>query len=57
MGPLQEVAFKSQHDVFARLANVGNIAALSPQEKRWYEADLKRARDLLGQFRTARETG
>lgn len=57
MGSLQEVAFKSQNEIFQRLAKVGSVAALSPAEKRWYEADIKRARDMLNQFRSAREVG
>lgn len=53
MGPRQEVAFKSKNEIFRRLANVGNVASLTPAERRSYDADVKNARDTLNQIRGA----
>lgn len=57
MGPTQEVAFGSHSEVFRRLASVGNVAALSPEERQWYDADLKRARDYNAEIKGARYLG
>lgn len=55
MGPMQNVAFTRQNDVFQRLANVGSIASLSEADRRLYESDLKFARDHHAQIADARE--
>ncbi|MDE6668579.1 MAG: Rpn family recombination-promoting nuclease/putative transposase, partial [Muribaculaceae bacterium] len=57
MGAMQEVAFKSHRDVFERLANVGNVATLTPAERYVYEADIKKARDYRCELKGAHIQG
>ena len=53
MGIRQEVAFKSNSEIFKRLAEVANVATLTPEQRYHYEADVKNARDTLNQIRGA----
>ncbi len=57
MGARQEVAFKNNSDIFKRLAEVANVATLTPEERYHYEADVKNARDTLNQIRYAYNEG
>lgn len=57
MGPMQEVAFKSQNKIFQRLEKISNVAALSPEERYSYDADVKNARDALNRMRYAYDEG
>ncbi len=57
MGIRQEVAFKKNSEVFRRLAEVANVATLTPEERYHYEADVKNARDTLNQIRGAFQEG
>lgn len=57
MGIRQEVAFMHDNEIFRRLAQVTNVATLTPEERRSYEADVKNARDTLNQIRGARMEG
>ena len=51
------MAFQGQNEIFQRLASIGNIASLSPEERRSYEIDLKRARDMYSQLKYASDEG
>lgn len=57
MGIRQEVAFRNNSEVFKRLAEVANVATLSPEQRYHYEADVKNARDTLNQIRGAYQEG
>ncbi|MDE6276576.1 MAG: Rpn family recombination-promoting nuclease/putative transposase, partial [Muribaculaceae bacterium] len=57
MGMRQEVAFMRDNEIFRRLEKVTSVAALTPEERRSYEADVKNARDTLNQIRGARMEG
>lgn len=57
MGPKQEVAFKSQNEIFKRLEKISNVASLTPEERYSYDADVKNARDALNQMRYAYNQG
>ena len=57
MGIRQEVAFKSNSEIFKRLAEVANVATLTPEERYHYEADVKNVRDTLNQIRGAYQDG
>ena len=57
MGIRQEVAFKQNSEVFRRLAEVANVATLTPQQRNDYEADVKIVRDTINQIRGAYEDG
>lgn len=57
MGIRQEVAFMRNNEIFKRLERVTSVAALSPEERRSYEADVKNARDTLNQLRSAEQRG
>ena len=57
MGIRQEVAFRNNSEVFKRLAQVANVATLTPEQRYHYEADVKNARDTLNQIRGAYQDG
>ncbi len=57
MGIRQEVAFKKNSEIFRRLAEVANMASLTPEERYHYEADVKIARDTVNQLRGAFQEG
>jgi flagellar biosynthesis/type III secretory pathway protein FliH len=57
MGPTQNVAFTDRREIFRRLENIGSVAALSPEQRRDYEADLKMARDYRAELNGARYLG
>ena len=57
MGIRQEVAFRSNSEIFKRLAEVANVATLTPEQRYHYEADVKNARDTLNQIRGAYQEG
>ena len=57
MGSKQSVAFKSHRDIFRRLAEIGKVSMLSPEERRSYEADVKNARDYRNELEGARIEG
>ncbi len=57
MGSNQEVAFRNHSEIFKRLAKISNVATLTPDERYSYDADVKNARDLINQFRGARQEG
>lgn len=47
--------FTSHQDIFRRLDKVANYATLSPDERRQYDYDLKRARDYYAEISYARK--
>lgn len=51
------MAFTSRQEIFRRLANVASLTQLSPQERRQYDYDLKKARDYYAEMATARIRG
>ena len=57
MGIRQEVAFRNNSEIFKRLAEVANVATLTPEQRYHYEADVKNARDTLNQIRGAYQDG
>ena len=57
MGIRQEVAFRANSEVFRRLAEVANVATLTPEQRYHYEADVRNARDTLNQIRGAYQDG
>ena len=57
MGIRQEVAFRHNSEVFKRLAEVANVATLTPEQRYHYEADVKIVRDTLNQIRGAYQDG
>lgn len=57
MGIRQEVAFMNNSEIFKRLAQVANVATLTPAERWSYDADVKNARDTLNQIRGAYQDG
>ncbi|MDE6010472.1 MAG: PD-(D/E)XK nuclease family transposase [Muribaculaceae bacterium] len=57
MGQCQRVAFQGRNEIFKRLASISNVASLTPEERRSYEADVKNARDYYNQMEFARSEG
>ena len=57
MKTMQTMPFTSHNDIFQRLANVGSVANLSPEERVQYEYDLKKARDYSAEMAYARKAG
>lgn len=57
MGTMQRVAFTGHDEVFRRLDNISNVAALSAEERCQYEADLRYARDYNAQLKFAIQEG
>ena len=52
---METMQFTSHQDIFKRLANVGNLAALTPEERYQYEYDLKKARDYHAELSYAKK--
>ncbi len=57
MGQNQAVAFQNRNDIFRRVANIGRLANLSPEERRDYETEIKYARDTYNQIKFALKEG
>lgn len=57
MSTMQTMPFSSHRDVFDRLARVGNVAALSAEERQQYEYDVKKARDYRAEMQFAIDKG
>lgn len=57
MSTMQTMPFTSHRDIFERLASVSNVATLSPEERRQYDYDVKKARDYRAEMSYARKTG
>jgi predicted transposase/invertase (TIGR01784 family) len=57
MGPNQNVAFTAYREIFRRLEDIGNVATLSPEDRRSYEADLKFVRDRKAELSGAHSQG
>lgn len=51
MSTMETMAFTSHQDIFNRLAQVANLATLSPAERAQYDYDLKKARDYHAEMR------
>ncbi len=51
------MAFRENSEIFKRLAEVANVATLTPEERYHYEADVKNARDTINQIRVAFQEG
>ena len=51
--PFQE----TQDDIFARMDSAARYAALSPEEKRLYDYELKKSRDRASELSTALNRG
>lgn len=56
MADMQTIPF-THRDVFERLAKISNVAALSDEERRLYDYDVKRARDYKAEMTYARSEG
>lgn len=52
-----EKEFIKNNAIFQRLAQVSNVATLTPEERYSYDADVKNARDALNQIRYAFKEG
>ena len=50
---MERIPFTSHKEIFDRLANVGNVATLSKEDRVQYEHDLKKARDYNAEMRFA----
>lgn len=57
MGQNQAVAFQNRNEIFRRVANIGRLANLSPDERRDYETEIKYARDTYNQIKFALKEG
>ena len=58
MEAIREIPFKEMNDaVFARLAEVSKVAALSEDERIRYDRDLKWARDYHAEMKYAKQVG
>lgn len=55
METMEQLAFTQQHRLFQRLSDVTEYAALSKEERRAYDADLKAYRDLTNTIEYAKE--
>ena len=53
---MQTMPFTSHRDIFERLASVSNVAALTPDERRQYDYDVKKSRDYHAEMGYARAT-
>ncbi len=53
----QEIEYKKNSVVCKRLAKIEDPDALTPEERYYYEADLKIARDTINQLRWAYQQG
>lgn len=56
MSKMQTMPFTSHRDIFERLASVSNVAALTPDERRQYDYDVKKSRDYHAEMGYARAT-
>ena len=52
-----DIPWAAQDELYAELANVSNVAALSPQERAVYDENLKQYRDNIAAFLAARQEG
>jgi len=57
METMESIPFAPAVEIFDRLEKVASYAALSREEKRLYDAQLKKARDLQNQYDFAVQTG
>lgn len=55
MDSMERMRFTSHQDIFKRLDKVANYATLSPEERRQYDYDLKKARDYHAELAYARK--
>ncbi len=53
MEPTQNLAYAHRMEILRRLRNVKDVAALTPEERWDYEADLKMARDYNAELKGA----
>ena len=57
MGNKQEVAFTSKREIFRRLSEMSKISNLTPDQRRYYEANIRQARDYYNELEYARTEG
>ena len=57
METLTQIPWEAQNELFAELAKVSNVAALSPEERAVYDETLKQYRDNLAAFMAAKQDG
>ena len=57
MEKLTNIPWAAQDELYAELAKVSNVAALSPQERAAYEETLKQYRDNIACYQAAVEDG
>lgn len=55
MYSMERMRFTSHQDIFRRLDKVANYATLSPEDRRQYDYDLKKARDYHAELAYARK--
>lgn len=55
MDSMERMRFTSHQDIFRRLDRVANYATLSPEDRRQYDYDLKKARDYHAELAYARK--
>ena len=51
------MAFQNRNEIFRRVANIGRLTNLSPEERRDYETEIKYARDTYNQIKIALKEG
>lgn len=57
MRDMQTMPFTSHREIFERLAKVSSVAGLSPEERRQYDYDVKKARDYKEEMAQAKIDG
>ena len=57
MKTLKEIPFKEQKPIFKKLEEIADLASLSKEERRLYDADVRAYRDRLAELGTARRDG
>ncbi|WP_418893200.1 Rpn family recombination-promoting nuclease/putative transposase [Limibacterium fermenti] len=57
MTTLEKIPFKDRNPVFEKLEQITDLASLSKEERRRYDADIRAYRDRLAQMNTAKREG
>jgi predicted transposase/invertase (TIGR01784 family) len=57
MKTLKEIPFKERKPIFKKLEEIADLASLSKEERRLYDADIRAYRDRLTELGTARRDG
>lgn len=57
MKTLERIPFKERKPVFKKLEEIADLASLSREERRLYDAEIKAYRDRLAELGTAKRDG